>query len=75
MEFIVNKIIAGIDLAKDAIQVCIYTNNKVRSNTEMTPNEFAEWLVKSKPISIVFEACGTSNYWKQKRLKWVMMPV
>lgn len=69
MEFIVNKIIVGVDLAKEAIQVCIYTNNKVRSNTEMTPSEFAEWLVQSKPITIVFEACGTSNYWKQKAVE------
>ncbi len=69
MEFIVNKIIVGVDLAKDAIQVCIYTNKKVRSNTEMTPSEFAEWLVQSKPMTIVFEACGTSNYWKQKAVE------
>jgi transposase len=32
----------------------------------MTPKEFACWLVNSKPATIiVFEACGTSNYWKQ----------
>ena len=27
--------IVGVDLAKDVIQVCIYTNKKVRSNIEM----------------------------------------
>jgi transposase len=27
--------IVCVDLAKDVIQVCVYTNNKVRSNTEM----------------------------------------
>jgi transposase len=32
----------------------------------MTPDEFTAWLAKSNPITIVFEACGTSNYWKQK---------
>ena len=32
----------------------------------MTPNEFETWLVKTKCATIVFEACGTSNYWKQK---------
>ncbi len=26
----------GVDLAKDVIQVCIYSNHKVISNTEMT---------------------------------------
>lgn len=55
----------GVDLAKDLIQVCIFTNNKVLSNTEMTPNEFALWLINAKPAIIIFEACGTSNYWKQ----------
>jgi len=32
----------------------------------MNVNDFALWLVKTKPIRIIFEACGTSNYWKQK---------
>ena len=58
--------IAGIDLAKDVIQVCTYTNRKMRSNEEMTSSEFAFWLANTKPISVVFEACGTSNYWVQK---------
>lgn len=60
-----NKTIVGVDLAKKVIQVCIYTNRKVHSNTEMTPKEFTCWLVNSRPAKIVFEACGTSNYWKQ----------
>ena len=60
------KTIAGIDLAKDVIQVCIYTNKKMRSNEEMTSSEFASWLANSKPVTVVFEACGTSNYWVQK---------
>ena len=55
----------GVDLAKDVIQVCIFTNNKVLSNTEMTPTEFSLWLINAKPAIIIFEACGTSNYWKQ----------
>lgn len=58
--------VAGVDLAKKVIQVCVYTNKKVHSNKEMTPKEFTEWLANSNPITIVFEACGTSNYWKQK---------
>ena len=32
----------------------------------MTHKKFLAWLLKTKPTSIVFEACGTSNYWKQK---------
>ncbi len=56
----------GVDLAKDVIQVCIYRNKKVQSNIEMTPTEFLSWLINSKPATIIFEACGTSNYWKQK---------
>ncbi|MCK4841083.1 MAG: IS110 family transposase [Methylococcales bacterium] len=58
--------IIGVDLAKEVIQVCIYTNKKVHSNKEMTHDEFLAWLFKIKPTKIVFEACGTSNYWKQK---------
>jgi transposase len=61
-----NKTIAGVDLAKKVIQVCIYRNKKVQSNTEMTPDEFLSWLVTSKAVLIVFEACGMSNYWKQR---------
>lgn len=60
-----NNTRVGVDLAKDVIQVCIFTNNKVLSNTEMTPNEFSLWLINAKPVKIIFEACGTSNYWKQ----------
>lgn len=59
------KMIVGVDLAKKAIQVCSYTNKKVCSNVEMTPKEFACWLNTSEPATIIFEACGTSNYWKQ----------
>jgi transposase len=59
----------GVDLAKEVIQVCLYKGKKVRSNVEMTPNEFQIWLIKQKPLTIIFEACGTSNYWKQKALE------
>lgn len=59
------KTIVGVDLAKKVIQVCVYANKKVRSNTEMTPNEFTCWLANSESVTVIFEACGTSNYWKQ----------
>lgn len=39
--------------------------NQVQSNKDMTPIEFSAWLARSKPMLIVFEACSTSNYWKQ----------
>lgn len=65
-----NNTIVGVDLAKDVIQVCIYSNKKVRSNTEMTPTDFLNWLVTSAPSRVVFEACGTSNYWKQKATEY-----
>jgi transposase len=61
--------IVGIDLAKNVIQVCVYVNKKVRSNIEMTHDVFLEWLFTTKPAIIVFEACGTSNYWKQKAVE------
>ena len=53
-------------LTKNVIQVCIYKNKKMQSNIEMTPSEFNSWLITTKPAFIVFEACATSNYWKQK---------
>lgn len=37
--------IVGVDLAKEVIQVCIYINKKVCSNTEMTTSEFLTFLV------------------------------
>ncbi|MBL4942286.1 MAG: IS110 family transposase [Colwellia sp.] len=61
--------IVSVDLAKEVIQVCTYTNKKVRSNSEMTHHEFLIWLFKAKPTFIVFEACGTSNYWEQKAIE------
>ena len=59
----------GVDLAKEVIQVCIYRNKKVQSNIEMTPNEFLCGLVNTKLVTIIFEAYGTSNYWRQKAIK------
>jgi len=35
----------------------------------MSHSEFLIWLFKSKPMTIVFEACGTSNYWKQRAIE------
>lgn len=57
--------IVGVDLANDVIQVCVVRGNKVLSNTEMTPQAFNAWLVKSKPVTVIFEACSTANYWQQ----------
>jgi transposase len=57
--------IAGVDLVKDAFRICVFNNNnKVPSNTEMAHHEFLTWLFKSKPMTLMSEACGTSNYWK-----------
>lgn len=61
--------LVGVDLAKEVIQVCTYTDKKVRSNVEMTHHEFLTWLFKTKSTMIVFEACGSSNYWKQKAIE------
>jgi transposase len=35
----------------------------------LTHKEFLLWLINTKPSTIVFEACATSNYWKQKALE------
>jgi transposase len=64
-----NNTIVGVDLAKDVIQVCIVKDNKVISNEEVTPVQFMFWLLNSKPVTIIFEACSMSNYWKQEALK------
>lgn len=63
-----NSTTVGVDLAKEVIQVCITKQGKVILNTEMTPQEFRCFLAKAKACVIVFEACGTSNYWKQVSL-------
>ncbi|HGF5258973.1 TPA: IS110 family transposase [Vibrio parahaemolyticus] len=62
--------VIGVDLAKDVIQVCIYSNQKVHSNFEVTQKEFTTWLANREASVIVFEACGTSNYWKQVALSF-----
>lgn len=60
-----NNIIAGVDLGKNAIQVCLVKAKKVLSNQEMSPDEFLVWLARSQTMTIIFETCTTSNYWKQ----------
>ena len=62
--------ITGVDLAKEEIQVCVTKHNKVHSNKAMTPIEFSAWLASNKKMIVVFEACGTSNYWKQRTLEY-----
>jgi transposase len=57
--------IIGVDLALKAIQVCVYTNNKVQSNSEMTPKQFSVYLSTLTPSNVIFEACAGSNYWSQ----------
>ena len=61
-----NNTTIGVDLAKDVIQVCVFSQQKVISNSEMNVADFTIWLAQRKPTTIIFEACGTSNYWKQK---------
>lgn len=60
--------IVGVDLAKDVIQVCVIKHKKVLFNKEMTSSNFTIWLANYQPSMVVFEACATSNYWKQKAL-------
>ncbi len=55
--------IVGVDLAKRVIQACVVKNNKVVSNEEIAADDFSAWLANMKPTIVVFEACGTSNYW------------
>jgi len=64
-----NNTIVGVDLAKNVIQVCIVKDNEVVSNKEIIPEQFMLWLLNTKPVTVVFEACGMSNYWKQEALK------
>ena len=56
----------GVDLAEKVIQVCVFRKKSVNSNKEMSPETFMDCLANSKPMTVVFEACGTSNYWMQK---------
>jgi len=59
----------GVDLAKNIIQVCTLHGKKVTSNVEMSTDEFSLWLAQSKPVTVAFEACSTSNYWYQQAIK------
>lgn len=62
--------IIGVDLAKKVIQICIVKNNKVLSNKEIFSRDFTQWLAKAEKAIIIFEACATSNYWKQIALSF-----
>ena len=59
----------GVDLAKNIIQVCTLHGKKVTSNVEMSTDEFSLWLAQTKPVTVAFEACSTSNYWYQQAIK------
>ncbi len=61
--------IVGVDLAKNVIQVCIVKNNKTVVNKELSSEHFMNWLQTTKATTLVFEACATSNYWKQQALE------
>jgi len=61
-----NNTIVGVDLAKEVIQACIYTNKKLRSTKEKTISEFLTFLANVKPAIVVFQACSISHYWTQK---------
>lgn len=65
-----NNTVVGVDLAKDVIQVCVIRGNKKVSNQEMSYSNFNLWLTTHTPTTIVFEACATSNYWKQRALEF-----
>jgi len=64
-----NNTTVGVDLAKDVIQLCTFSKGKIISNIEMSINDFIFWLINTKPCRIIFEACGTSNYWKQRAIE------
>tara|TARA_R110001592_G_scaffold130810_5_gene344130 strand:+ start:1759 stop:1959 length:201 start_codon:yes stop_codon:yes gene_type:complete len=38
-------------------------------HTEKVLEECICWLINNKPATIIFEACSTSNYWKQKGIE------
>ncbi|MBO1256334.1 IS110 family transposase [Alteromonas sp. 5E99-2] len=59
------KRIIGVDLALNSIQVCKYTNNKVHSNSEMTPSKFTDFLANLTASTIIFESCSGAHYWCQ----------
>ena len=59
------NMLTGVDLAKKEIQVCVAKSNKIVRNMPMTPTAFSNWLATQKPMTVVFEACATSNYWYQ----------
>ncbi len=65
-----NTTIVGVDLAKEVFQVCIVEDEKVSSNAKMSPANFEHWLFNTSLLTIVFEICGASNYWKQRALKY-----
>jgi len=64
-----NNTTIGVDLAKDVIQVCVLSQQKVMSNAEMSVADFAIWLAQRKLSTIVFKLVGhpiTGN--KKQRL-------
>jgi hypothetical protein len=47
------KTIANADLTK-----------KVHSDTELKLSQFTYWLASLKSMTVVFDECEISNYWK-----------
>ncbi len=56
------KMIVGVDLAKNIIQVCVVKEAEIVSNDGISSEQFASWLALAKPAVIVIESCATSNY-------------
>ena len=61
-----NNTTIDVDLAKDVYSSICFLSKKVISNSEMNVADFTIWLAQRKPTTIIFEACGTSNYRKKK---------
>jgi len=61
--------IAGVDLAKNVIEVFICIKNKMHSNTWIARHGFLTWLFKSKSMIIMFAESGTSSYKKKSAIE------
>ena len=56
--------IVGIDLSKSVFQLSV-ANSKhhVINRKRLSRAQFHRYLAQTRPVRLVIEACGTSNYW------------
>lgn len=62
-----DKMMIGVDLAKNVFQIhCASMEGRVKFRKKITRTQFQSFMSEQSPCLVVFEACGSANYWARE---------